>query len=77
MCRSTEAGFYVVCLSPVGNVEAGQVVSGIAEEVQQGVAGLRHHLRNRLIPVTLRNNQTTATMTDDMSLTFLQILNLN
>lgn len=46
--------------SRVGNIEARQVVGRVAEEVQQGVAGLRHHLRNRLVPVTLRNNQPAA-----------------
>lgn len=51
-------------LSPVGNVEAGQVVGSIAEEVQQSEARLGHHLRNRLIAVSFRNNQTTATMKD-------------
>lgn len=51
----------VVPRSPVGNVEAGQVVGGVAEEVQQGVAGLGNHLGHRLVPVTLGNDQTAAT----------------
>ena len=45
-----------VLLSPVGNVEAGQVVGSVTEEVQQGVAGLRHHLWDCLVPITLWNN---------------------
>lgn len=53
--------FYVVLVSPVGNVEASQVVGSITEEVQQSEARLRHHLRNCLVPITLRNNQTTVT----------------
>lgn len=43
-------------LSPVGDVEAGQVVGSVTEEVQQGVAGLRHHLGDCLVSITLRNN---------------------
>lgn len=55
-------------LSPVGNVEAGQVVGSIAEEVQQGVARLRHHLRDGLVPISLRNNQTATIITQKKSL---------
>lgn len=55
---------------PVGNVEASQVVGSVTEEVQQGIARLRHHLRNRLIPIMLRNNQTTAITPHKLYLTY-------
>lgn len=45
---------------PVGDVEARQVVGSITEEMQQCIAGLRHHLWNRFIPITLRNNEATG-----------------
>lgn len=48
----------------VGDVEAGQVVCGVTEEVKQSVAGRRHHLRDRLIPPGLRYHKTTETETE-------------
>ena len=46
--------------SRVLDVEASQVVGSITEEVQQSEAGCRHHLRNRLVPSSLRDHQTTG-----------------
>lgn len=34
----------------VGDVKAGQVVSGIAEEVEQGIAGRRYYFWDCLVP---------------------------
>lgn len=67
---SKRSPFHVVLLSPVGNVEASQVVGSVTEEVQQGVARLRHHLRNRLVSITLRNNQPTAMTTHKWNATY-------
>lgn len=53
---------YAAHVSPVGNVEARQIIGSITEEVQQGEAGLRHHLGNRLVAVTLGDDQTAATL---------------
>lgn len=45
----------------VGDVEAGQVVGSVAEEVQQSVAGRGHHLRDRLVTSVLWDHQPTVT----------------
>lgn len=58
LCESVWRRIVSSPLWPVGDVEACQVVGSITEEVQQGETGLRHHLRNRLVPVTLRDDQT-------------------
>ncbi len=48
----------------VGDVEAGQVVGSIAEEVKQSIARRRHDLRDRLISSCLWYNETTEGETE-------------
>lgn len=61
---------YMYVFTPVGDVEASQVVGGVAEEVQQGEARLGHHLRHCLVAVVLWDNQATVTTPTKSLLTF-------